>query len=731
MNARVAETQTTTFQADSALLRELGERLVGQAHIALAELVKNAYDADASRCHIEIRPDEIVVADNGHGMSETEFLRHWMTIGTRHKERNRGRSRRLKRNVTGSKGVGRLAAQFLARRLEIVTVARTRRSRQLFATVDWDKAINAGKLTKAKARYRVEPRSSVFAGGARFGTRVVMKGLKQEWGEVEIRDLGRELWMIQSPIGRYGALSNDTEDRENFEVELRSTLPQVQDAFDAQMQAALKNYMAMITGEVRRSGKRTEAHVRVSFGGEEQYSERFSVSPLVNRAKWEIRVFKLAGKQAMGIAVQEARDYFAKFGGVKVYDAGFRLPYYGVDQDWLGIEYDHSHRMSRSALLPERLQVRRALYDLPTQGRLFGVVDIDTGSEARNATDGQRRTGEFLKIQVTRDRLVANKAYLELARVVRWSLDYYATRQRLREQTRAQVERPTEAPKDALGRIASLVQEARKAHPGDDTLVALQEEVERLVEIIDKDRVADEATRAMLGPLASAGMVALALEHDTKKEMRRAREILGLLGEAVKGVEAPKIRRLTKGLQDWMDRTDRSRRLFSPLLNVDDREEVDVLSAGAVLEQVVENVEPLIPGMTVAIETSRSVYLPPATFAEWNSLLQNVLVNAANATLDCEDGMALCEVGRTGRNSWIRIHDNGGGVDLTEAKDLFDPFARRVGISEERLALGLGGTGLGLTIVRMIAEQRNARVTFVKPTPPWSTTFQLSWRSFK
>jgi hypothetical protein len=36
------------FDVDAALLQELGKRLVGRAHIALAELVKNAYDADAS-----------------------------------------------------------------------------------------------------------------------------------------------------------------------------------------------------------------------------------------------------------------------------------------------------------------------------------------------------------------------------------------------------------------------------------------------------------------------------------------------------------------------------------------------------------------------------------------------------------------------------------------------------------------------------------------------------------
>ncbi len=43
----MADLTKLTFTVDSALLGELGERLVEQVHYALVELVKNAYDADA------------------------------------------------------------------------------------------------------------------------------------------------------------------------------------------------------------------------------------------------------------------------------------------------------------------------------------------------------------------------------------------------------------------------------------------------------------------------------------------------------------------------------------------------------------------------------------------------------------------------------------------------------------------------------------------------------------
>ena len=718
--------KTAKFQADSALLRELGEALVGQPHIALAELVKNAYDADATRCHVTVDQDEIIVEDNGHGMSEQEFLRYWMTIGTRHKQ-GTGTSRTFKRQVTGSKGVGRLAAQFLAHELEMTTVPRALKRRQLVAEVDWDEAIQKGRLTEAEAHYWMGQSSTKFPRETRYGTRIVLRDLKQSWTDKDIRHLGRQLWMLQSPMARSGRLAGENDAPDDFRVKLRSSLVGVEDAFQSQMRQALNNYMATVTGELVQQGGKTYAHVTVSFRSGERHSEQFEVEPIVATAKWEIRVFNLAGRQAGGISVQDARIYFEHFGGVLVYDAGFRLPYYGVQQDWLGIEFDHSHRRYRSSLLPEQLQVRRGLTDLPSQGRLFGVVEIDTGQEARSATRQQRKAGEYLKIQVTRDRLVANRAYGELRDAVRWSLDYYATRQRLREQEHTDLRRPSRSPADVVGSVRSLVAEALEAHPDDETLVTLDDECRRLSKTISKEREADAAMQALLAPLASVGMAALAMEHDARKELRRARSLLKRLYRVVRKLGDADARHLAEEMGDWLGRAEESRRLFMPLLDEDDRTEVGALSACRVLDQVVENVRPLAPTLAVSVDIPEDITLPPATFAEWSSLFQNVLINASNATLDADEPAAHCIGGRTGRSIWLRIHDNGVGVDVEDSESLFEPFSRAVRISDERRSLGLGGMGLGLTIVRMIAERRRAKASFVKPQAPWMTTFQLSW----
>ena len=160
--ARSDALSTINFSVASALLRELGERLVGKPHIALAELVKNSYDADARDVTIRFDGDRIDVVDNGHGMNFEDFKNFWMRIGSPHKQAQRF-SRTLLRPMTGSKGVGGGSRCNSSRdNLSCVLYLPTTRGRnsrpQWIGMKRWRRAISL-KQWRATLRHRPQPRS--------------------------------------------------------------------------------------------------------------------------------------------------------------------------------------------------------------------------------------------------------------------------------------------------------------------------------------------------------------------------------------------------------------------------------------------------------------------------------------------------------------------------------------------------------------------------------------------
>lgn len=721
-----AKNKVTHFKADSALLRELGERLVGKPYIALAELIKNAYDADASRCIITLTETRIEVSDDGHGMAEQDFLDYWMTVGTRHKQQS-DRSRNLGRRVTGSKGVGRLSAQFLAHRMQLISTAEGSDQR-LHAFVDWESAIDTGSLTEAEAKYRIEKSDpEIYPGKSPHGTAVVLHDLKQVWTEEEITELGRQIWMLNSPIYLFGSNRRRGNDAKDFHIVFKTDLPGVDEAFETQLTQALENYQAIIRGRIERENNRNVSLVTVDFK-DETFSEKFECPSFLREADWEIRIYNLSGRQPGGVSVVDMREYFERYGGVTVFDKGFRLPYYGAENDWLELEYDHSHRRNRSKLLPHHLHVARALNDLPTQGRIFGVVNVNTARENRLAEGRRKDSGEFLKIQVSRDRLVANKAFAALKDSVRQSIDYYATLKRRRVAERVEIVRPSERPESKLRRLRRLVDDALASYPDDETIAAIEAEIDDVDASLERVRESDEASRLILGPLASAGMAALAIEHETRKELKGVRSKLRTLRKIAKKNDLPELNDTTTELSDWVDRLEATRKIFLPMMDAEDREKVEALECEGVARTVVANLRPLLGNIEVSFDMHEGLYFPPAAYSEWSAILQNVILNSANATLDCDDPKIEISSAIHNRYGVLNVSDNGVGIG-EDADQFFKPFMRKSKISPERQELGMGGTGLGLTIVEMIAENRNCEAAFVDPDDSeWSTTFELSWR---
>ena len=99
------------------LIGLIGEDLISDEAVAVVELVKNSYDADASKVIVRFDAEEsrLVVEDDGHGMSLDTVLQTWFEPGTVSKKRTERSPKG--RIYQGAKGIGRFASARLARSL--------------------------------------------------------------------------------------------------------------------------------------------------------------------------------------------------------------------------------------------------------------------------------------------------------------------------------------------------------------------------------------------------------------------------------------------------------------------------------------------------------------------------------------------------------------------------------------------------------------------------------------
>jgi Histidine kinase-, DNA gyrase B-, and HSP90-like ATPase len=205
LTARKLGEDNLTFKVKPRLLMLLGDQLIRDANLAVFELVKNAYDADATECSVTVKqPDDpsdarIEVRDNGSGMDEQTIRDTWMVIATdfRALQRQGGtRSRKFHRFPLGEKGLGRLSVHKLGRSIRMVT--RVRGGEELVLQFDWDKLENATELDRAFVRLSArEPRSFP---GSKHGTRIVITRLREQWTRGELRRLHRAVNSLCSPF---------------------------------------------------------------------------------------------------------------------------------------------------------------------------------------------------------------------------------------------------------------------------------------------------------------------------------------------------------------------------------------------------------------------------------------------------------------------------------------------------------------------------------------------------
>lgn len=201
------------------LLRTLGEELISNEVVAVVELVKNAYDADATNVRISftgpLEPGKgaIKVVDNGCGMELDVVRTVWMEPATPSKRGDRRYSPIFNRRVLGEKGIGRFASSRLADELEVIT-RREGSPKEVYGIFDWRQFDDENKyLDEVIVLWEErEPRETGKGGelerlcadddvgrACDHGTILCMTGLKQKWERQHFEALNRALARLISP----------------------------------------------------------------------------------------------------------------------------------------------------------------------------------------------------------------------------------------------------------------------------------------------------------------------------------------------------------------------------------------------------------------------------------------------------------------------------------------------------------------------------------------------------
>ena len=202
------------IKAKSHILNLLGNQLIGNDGLAIFELVKNSYDADADEVKINFidlntASQKIVIEDDGHGMSPEVINNIWLTIGTDSKRgQNRKPSPKYGRISLGNKGVGRLAVHKLARKITLQTQVKGNMFSNQFS-IDWKELIESKEYFQDLEVEVVQIGEPLFKKG--HGTRIILSGLyNTSWSKLALRDLIRKIENIKNPFN----------DIENFKVEI-------------------------------------------------------------------------------------------------------------------------------------------------------------------------------------------------------------------------------------------------------------------------------------------------------------------------------------------------------------------------------------------------------------------------------------------------------------------------------------------------------------------------------
>lgn len=764
------------FTVDTHLFRELGELLVGRDSTALVELIKNAYDADATEVTVHGEyldtpgRGRILVVDDGNGMDAAEFELGFLRVASRLKEEGERRSTLFHRRYTGAKGIGRLAAHKLARKLEVTSRRRvspgTRMQPSLYASIDWDEIEHHETLDDLDSTEAIllDPKESNATAGS--GTTLILSRLRRGWTPAERARFFAEVQSFDAPAFLQNPLS-----RSIVEEPLLFGSPVVRDqqesddashpSFRVNLEgefAAGESYWDLVAGiaswvlEIRAAPGDDQARVAIAptrkTRAEIPDAEGLEKSiPHPDPERGPFFDARILVREGRFDGNREQRTWASRSSGVRVYLEGFRvLPYGESKDDWLAIDADYTRR-------PRQLEMLQPLnLDMEGGDSDAGLIRVPNNNYFGGVFLVQDRC-PTLRTLVNREGFVPEAGFDALVKLIRTGIDLCtrarAAAARERRESRKQKRRADPVP--AGGRANDHGEEAETEH------LALPEQLEQAVSLMKSARAhlsagetgdaRDSVTaalrkvaateelageliseRSLLHVLASVGTQMAAFVHEINALLGSARTVARaieqLLGDP--GLSRDQRRTLTRVLELTTDLERGLERQASYLMDIENpdvrrrrsrqrfRERFD--AASRLVQHQTERT-----GIVISNTISPELRSLPMFPAELTAIFTNLLTNAVKAA--GVNGRILASADDRNEQVRIRIQNTGAEVRMDEAERWFKPFQSTT--SEVDPVLGQG-MGLGLPITRNLLEYYGGVIVFVQPDEPYRTAVELT-----
>ena len=707
-------TKPLSFRPYARLLTMLGEQLIKNEQIALVELIKNSYDADADGVEVRFenfddgvhsKNSSIVVKDDGSGMTPEDIRDVWMNPAApqkfRRKKEGKSKTPEKRRTIQGEKGIGRFAILKLGRKVTVTTKSKGSKFESIieydFTRFDDDFTEEDGHsktifLDEILITYN-ERDPKVFKGS--HGTHIEISDLRGSWSEDMVKKLRDNVSSLTDPISRIS--QKDTEDPFQISIFYNGEIKPLSEENADELRGLIEDKAVFkIQGEFNADGKFFSFAVQQ----EESSEQKISLTDSKIRGLWlwnkrlketegrdyecgdfkfHFYIFDFSPKASGKYYLLRSQKNILKDHRVYLYRDNVRVyPYGDPNDDWLNIDV---HRGIGK------------VGDFFSNDQMVGWVDI-TQEKNPDLRDKTNREGLIEKGNAVDDFVGLIQVFLSYIKRYPYSRYQQSTKDKqITDIVRSEI---------VTNKLSEL--EANLKEKRDSSNVKAVRKIKKTY-TAERDYLIQRAETTE--DLAGVGLSVEMTSHDIMLMMGRAEDV---------GKEIARLSRQA-GDEKIQERSNILIVILSQI--VDGMQDVQTLFKSSKRRRKNLRVEPVLDKIHQLYESlleKRNIHYikegfkgSPLVADTTDGVIMQVLINLFDNSaywLDTVSGRKKeIKVVGNGEQGEMIFADNGPGIDKEDVPYIFEPFYS---------GKGQEGRGLGLYIARQLLERHDYSISVIE-----------------